>query len=94
MWVFEEMVEGQKLTEIINTKHVNIKYLPGALANAFLPFHIYPGKNQLFALEGNASGNKETQIPPGIDPLSLVTPLIVAENLSYFPPFRGSRNRI
>merc|ERR1711994_607284 len=29
MWVFEEMVEGQKLTEIINTKHVNVKYLPG-----------------------------------------------------------------
>lgn len=29
MWVYEEMVEGQKLTEIINTKHVNVKYLPG-----------------------------------------------------------------
>ena len=29
MWVFEEMVEGQKLTEIINTKHENVKYLPG-----------------------------------------------------------------
>ena len=29
MWVFEEMVDGQKLTEIINTKHQNVKYLPG-----------------------------------------------------------------
>ena len=37
MWVYEEMVEGQKLTEIINTKHVNVKYLPGRLANAFFP---------------------------------------------------------
>lgn len=29
MWVFEEIIEGQKLTEIINTKHENVKYLPG-----------------------------------------------------------------
>ncbi|XP_074126528.1 glycerol-3-phosphate dehydrogenase [NAD(+)], cytoplasmic [Sminthopsis crassicaudata] len=29
MWVFEEEVSGQKLTEIINTKHENVKYLPG-----------------------------------------------------------------
>lgn len=29
MWVFEEMIDGQKLTEIINTKHENVKYLPG-----------------------------------------------------------------
>ena len=28
MWVFEEMVDGQKLTKIINTKHQNVKYLP------------------------------------------------------------------
>ncbi|KAK7092491.1 hypothetical protein V1264_008229 [Littorina saxatilis] len=28
MWVFEEMVDGKKLTEIINTKHQNVKYLP------------------------------------------------------------------
>nr|AAP44105.1 glycerol 3-P dehydrogenase [Lachancea thermotolerans] len=28
MWVFEETVDGQKLTEIINTKHQNVKYLP------------------------------------------------------------------
>ncbi|XP_074499839.1 glycerol-3-phosphate dehydrogenase [NAD(+)], cytoplasmic [Sebastes fasciatus] len=29
MWVFEETVNGRKLTEIINTDHVNVKYLPG-----------------------------------------------------------------
>lgn len=29
MWVFEEMVDGRKLTEIINEQHENTKYLPG-----------------------------------------------------------------
>lgn len=29
MYVYEEMVEGKKLTEIINTQHENVKYLPG-----------------------------------------------------------------
>lgn len=29
MYVFEEMVDGKKLTEIINTTHENVKYLPG-----------------------------------------------------------------
>ncbi|CEG69801.1 Putative Glycerol-3-phosphate dehydrogenase [NAD ] [Rhizopus microsporus] len=29
MWVYEEMIEGKKLTEIINEKHENVKYLPG-----------------------------------------------------------------
>ncbi|KAI9291746.1 NAD-dependent glycerol-3-phosphate dehydrogenase [Neoconidiobolus thromboides FSU 785] len=29
MWVFEEMVDGKKLTEIINTQNENVKYLPG-----------------------------------------------------------------
>jgi glycerol-3-phosphate dehydrogenase (NAD+) len=29
MWTFEEVVEGRKLTEIINEKHENVKYLPG-----------------------------------------------------------------
>ena len=31
MWVFEEEIEGEKLTEIINTKHENVKYLPDVL---------------------------------------------------------------
>lgn len=29
MYVFEEEVNGRKLTEIINTDHENVKYLPG-----------------------------------------------------------------
>jgi glycerol-3-phosphate dehydrogenase len=29
MYVFEEMVNGRKLTEIINQEHENVKYLPG-----------------------------------------------------------------
>lgn len=29
MYVYEEIVHGRKLTEIINTEHENIKYLPG-----------------------------------------------------------------
>nr|XP_014346640.1 PREDICTED: glycerol-3-phosphate dehydrogenase 1-like protein isoform X2 [Latimeria chalumnae] len=29
MWVFEEIVNGKKLTEIVNTEHENVKYLPG-----------------------------------------------------------------
>lgn len=29
MWVFEEMVDGRKLTDIINNDHENVKYLPG-----------------------------------------------------------------
>ena len=29
MWVFEEMVDGRKLTEIINETHENTKYLKG-----------------------------------------------------------------
>jgi glycerol-3-phosphate dehydrogenase (NAD+) len=29
MWVYEEEVNGEKLSEIINTRHENVKYLPG-----------------------------------------------------------------
>ncbi|NWV24843.1 GPD1L protein, partial [Origma solitaria] len=29
MWVFEENVDGRKLTDIINNEHENVKYLPG-----------------------------------------------------------------
>lgn len=29
MWVYEEDVDGRKLTEIINTEHENVKYLKG-----------------------------------------------------------------
>lgn len=44
MWVYEEMVDGRKLTEIINTEHENVKYLPGHklprnVVGAALSFH-------------------------------------------------------
>ncbi|KAK7092930.1 glycerol-3-phosphate dehydrogenase [NAD(+)], cytoplasmic-like [Littorina saxatilis] len=29
MWMFEEQVDGRNLTEIVNTDHENVKYLPG-----------------------------------------------------------------
>merc|ERR1719478_1851333 len=29
MWVFQEQVDGKNLTDIINTEHENVKYLPG-----------------------------------------------------------------
>lgn len=29
MYVYEEMVDGRKLSEIINTDHENPKYMPG-----------------------------------------------------------------
>ncbi len=29
MWVFEEIIDGRKLTEIINEDHENVKYLQG-----------------------------------------------------------------
>lgn len=29
IYVYEEIIDGKKLTEIINTQHENVKYLPG-----------------------------------------------------------------
>ena len=29
MWVYEEMIDGRKLTDVINSEHENVKYLPG-----------------------------------------------------------------
>jgi len=29
MWVYQEQVDGKNLTDIINTEHENVKYLPG-----------------------------------------------------------------
>lgn len=34
MYVFEEMINGKKLTEIINETHENVKYLPGQILPA------------------------------------------------------------
>eukprot|EP00960_Hanusia_phi_P042768 755698-Hanusia_phi.AAC.5 len=40
MWVYEEEVEGRKLSEIINTQHENVKYLPGLSPPSSLPVHV------------------------------------------------------
>ncbi|XP_008060464.1 glycerol-3-phosphate dehydrogenase [NAD(+)], cytoplasmic isoform X2 [Carlito syrichta] len=55
MWVFEEDIGGRKLTEIINTQHENVKYLPGHK----LPPNVFIGKicDQLKGhLKANATG--------------------------------------
>ena len=40
MWVYEELIDGRKLTDIINQDHENVKYLPGIElpANVVSPF--------------------------------------------------------
>ena len=38
LWVNEELFNGKKITEIINTRHENIKYLPGCI----IPFNVVP----------------------------------------------------
>lgn len=47
MYVYEEIVEGKKLTEIINEQHVNVKYLPGIL----LPPNVYAEPDLVKACE-------------------------------------------
>ncbi|KAJ3207079.1 Glycerol-3-phosphate dehydrogenase [Dinochytrium kinnereticum] len=47
MWVFEEVVDGQKLTDIINTRHENVKYLP----NVKLPETVVAHPTLLKAVE-------------------------------------------
>lgn len=46
MWVFEETVNDRKLTEIINTDHENVKYLPGHK----LPPNVVSMKHSLMTL--------------------------------------------
>lgn len=48
MWVFEEVLEGRKLTEIINTEHENVKYLPGIP----LPHNVRAVPDLLEAIKG------------------------------------------
>jgi len=36
LWVKEELFNGKKLTDIINSRHENIKYLPGCV----IPFNV------------------------------------------------------
>lgn len=48
MWVFEEKIEGRNLTEIINTEHENVKYLPGIK----LPENLVANPNLIDAVKG------------------------------------------
>ncbi|XP_044533556.1 glycerol-3-phosphate dehydrogenase [NAD(+)], cytoplasmic isoform X2 [Gracilinanus agilis] len=76
MWVFEEEVSGQKLTEIINTKHENVKYLPGHK----LPPNVFIGKicDQLKGhLKGDAIGVSLIKgVDEGPDGLKLISEVI------------------
>ena len=36
MWVYEEMIDGRKLTDIINTEHENVKY-PESFTSRIFP---------------------------------------------------------
>ncbi len=47
MWVYEEQLNGQNLTEIINTTHENVKYLPGVT----LPTNIVAEPNLVKAVQ-------------------------------------------
>lgn len=48
MWVHEEIVDGEKLTDIINRTHINTKYLP----NRFLGENVVAVPDLLDAVEG------------------------------------------
>jgi len=48
MWVYEEMVGDRKLTEIINTEHENVKYLPGIP----LPHNVVADPDLLTSVKG------------------------------------------
>ena len=49
MWVYEEQVDGRKLTELINEKHENPKYLPGIP----LPKHVIANPSIQDAVKGS-----------------------------------------
>ena len=43
MYVYEELIDGKKLTEIINSEHENVKYLKGhKLPENIVSFHAWP----------------------------------------------------
>jgi len=48
MWVFEETINGRKLTDIINNDHENVKYLPGIK----IPSNIHANPDLLDSVKG------------------------------------------
>lgn len=54
MYVYEEIVEGKKLTEIINETHENVKYLPG---------HVLPDNVVSFISPDSRARRKKNETP-------------------------------
>lgn len=48
MWIYDEKIDGVNLSEIINTKHENVKYLPGVT----LPNNLHAEPDIVKAAEG------------------------------------------
>ncbi|XP_006636319.1 glycerol-3-phosphate dehydrogenase [NAD(+)], cytoplasmic-like [Lepisosteus oculatus] len=82
MWVFEEVVNGKKLSEIINTEHENVKYLQGhklpknvvavpdvieAVAGADILVYVVPHQ-----FIGKLCDQTKAQIKPGAIGISLI----------------------
>ncbi|XP_029373249.1 glycerol-3-phosphate dehydrogenase [NAD(+)], cytoplasmic-like isoform X2 [Echeneis naucrates] len=76
MWVYEEMIDGRKLTEIINKEHENVKYLPGHK----LPRNVFIGKlcDQIkpHITEGTIGISLIKGIDEGPDGLKLISDII------------------
>ena len=56
VWVKEELFNGKKLTEIINTRHENIRYLPGCI----IPYNVVSSHSHLLlscSSSGSGSGS-------------------------------------
>ena len=47
MWVYEEVIDGRKLTDIINTEHENIKYPDSNGSSKTFTSRIFPATSSL-----------------------------------------------
>ncbi|CAL1597833.1 unnamed protein product [Knipowitschia caucasica] len=78
MWVYEEMIEGRKLTDIINTEHENVKYLPGhklprnVVAEADITEAVKGAAILVFVIPHQFISKLCDQIKPHIDPGSTI----------------------
>lgn len=74
MWVFEEMINGRKLSEIINQEHENVKYLPGykipknvvswKKITDFIYFNFWQGRQQLAIFKLGSNSPPCCSLPP------------------------------
>ncbi|GAA5982097.1 hypothetical protein JCM10908_004740 [Rhodotorula pacifica] len=89
MWCFEEDFEGRKLTELINEKHENVKYLPGIslgdniIAEPDLPKAIEGANALIFVLPhqfiGKACEQLQGKVKAGTKGISLIKGVDVKE---------------